>query len=126
MSAAGDGWTEPHNNDSSHGKNHVTNLDTRTIKTERASALSVLIFVLKNLCIDESGTAIVVPDFFHWNLCAVQRTMSSVPAAIRAQPMMDLGENCSWRITDANTMVITTLSLSMGTTLEVSPSWSAL
>ena len=59
---------------------------------------------------------------FHGNLSYVNyKTISKVPAAIRAQPAMDLGVNCSCRISAASIIVITTLSLSMGTTLEASP-----
>mgnify|MGYP000498654006 CR=1 FL=1 len=53
-------------------------------------------------------------------------TISSVPAAIRAQPTMDLGVNCSFRMTAASTMVMTILSLSIGMTLDASPNCSAL
>ena len=53
-------------------------------------------------------------------------TMSSVPSASRPQPRMDLSVNCSCRITAARIIVMTTLSLSIGTTLEASPICSAL
>ena len=49
------------------------------------------------------------------------KTISKVPAAIRTQPTMDLGVNCSCKISAASIIVITMLSLSMGTTLEASP-----
>ena len=59
---------------------------------------------------------------FHGNLSYVNyKTISKVPAAIRAQPAMDLRVNCSCRISAASIIVITTLSLSMGTTLEAPP-----
>ena len=53
-------------------------------------------------------------------------TMSKVPAAINPQPRIDFVVNCSCRITAARIIVITTLSLSTGTTLEASPICSAL
>ena len=55
-----------------------------------------------------------------------QSTIKSVPTAMSAQPAMDLGVNCSCKTTAASTMVITTLSLSIGTTLEASPICNAL
>ena len=54
------------------------------------------------------------------------KTISSVPAPMRTQPTRDLTVNFSWRKTKASTSVMTTLSLSTGTTLEASPIWSAL
>ena len=51
--------------------------------------------------------------------------ISSVPAVIRAAPAMDFHVNFSWRNAKASTSVITTLSLSTGTTLDVSPICSA-
>ncbi len=48
-------------------------------------------------------------------------TITSVPAPMRRHPMTDLGVNFSWRNTAAITRVMTTLSLSMGTTLDTSP-----
>ena len=53
-------------------------------------------------------------------------TMNSVPAPIRMQPIRDFAVNSSCRKTKASTKVITTLSLSMGTTFEVSPTCRAL
>ena len=53
-------------------------------------------------------------------------TMSKVPAAINPQPRIDFVVNCSCRITAARIIVITTLSLSTGTTLEASPICRAL
>ena len=58
------------------------------------------------------------PEFYN--------TISIVPAPIRIQPMIDLAVNFSCRKTNANTKVNTTLSLSMGITLETSPTCSAL
>ncbi len=48
-------------------------------------------------------------------------TMSRVPAPIRMQPSSDLGVNSSCRNTNARSSVITTLSLSIGTTFDASP-----
>ena len=55
-----------------------------------------------------------------------QITINKVPAAIRTQPIIDLGVNFSCRKTNASISVITTLSLSIGTTLDASPSCRAL
>ena len=52
-------------------------------------------------------------------------TITSVPAAMRAAPSRDLTENSSRRNTHARIRVMTTLSLSTGTTLEASPTCSA-
>ena len=41
------------------------------------------------------------------------------------QPIRDLAVNFSWRNTNASTSVITTLSLSTGTTFDASPICSA-
>ena len=55
-----------------------------------------------------------------------QSTITSVPAVISAAPIRDLAVKLSCRKTNASTNVITTLSLSMGTTLETSPTCNAL
>ena len=60
------------------------------------------------------------------HLTGYDSTINSVPAPIRIQPKMDLGVNCSCRMTAARIMVITTLSLSMGITLDASPICRAL
>ena len=52
-------------------------------------------------------------------------TITSVPAAIRMVPIRDLTLNFSCRKIKDSASVITTLSLSMGTTLDTSPSCSA-
>ena len=52
--------------------------------------------------------------------------MSNVPAAISIQPITDLTVNSSCRKINASTRVITTLSLSIGTTFETLPSRIAL
>lgn len=52
-------------------------------------------------------------------------TINRVPAPISRQPMADLGVTCSCRNTAARTSVITTLSLSIGTTLLAAPVCSA-
>ncbi len=49
------------------------------------------------------------------------RTISSVPMPIRTQPITEFTVNFSCRKTKASTRVMTTLSLSIGTTLETSP-----
>ena len=54
------------------------------------------------------------------------KTMINVPAPIKTHPMKDLTVNCSCKNTKASTSVITTLSLSMGTTFEASPICKAL
>ena len=54
------------------------------------------------------------------------RTISRVPAPIRTQPIRDFVLNSSCRKTNANTSVMTTLSLSIGTTFDASPICSAL
>ena len=48
-------------------------------------------------------------------------TIRSVPAPIRAQPIRDFAVNFSCRNTKANTSVMITLSLSIGTTFDASP-----
>ena len=48
------------------------------------------------------------------------------PAVMSIIPTRDFTVNCSCRKTKASTRVMTTLSLSMGTTLETSPICSAL
>ena len=53
-------------------------------------------------------------------------TISSVPAPMSTQPIHDFGVNFSCRNTNASTSVKTTLNLSTGTTLQASPSCSAL
>ena len=55
----------------------------------------------------------------NWKLS--YRTSNNVPAPIKMQPISDLVVNCSCRNTNASTSVMTTLSLSIGTTLEASP-----
>ena len=54
-----------------------------------------------------------MPDFY--------KTMSNVPPAMRMHPRMERGVSCSWSSTAARMMVITTLSLSIGTTFDTSP-----
>ena len=54
------------------------------------------------------------------------KTIRSVPAPIRMHPKIDLTLNCSCKKIKARTSVITTLSLSIGTTLEASPTCNAL
>lgn len=54
------------------------------------------------------------------------RTITSVPAAIKTQPIKDLAVNLSCRNTKAKINVITTLNLSIGTTFDASPSCKAL
>ena len=53
-------------------------------------------------------------------------TISNVPKPIRIHPINDLVVNCSCKKTKAKTKVITTLSLSTGTTLDASPICKAL
>ena len=53
-------------------------------------------------------------------------TISSVPAPMSTHPINDFGVNFSCRNTNASTSVKTTLNLSTGTTLQASPSRSAL
>ena len=48
-------------------------------------------------------------------------TISKVPAVINTAPAMDFHVNFSWRNRNASTSVITTLSLSTGTTLDACP-----
>ena len=55
--------------------------------------------------------------YFAW----LYRTISSVPQAMRTHPRMERRVSCSWSSTAARMMVITTLSLSMGTTFDTSP-----
>lgn len=50
-----------------------------------------------------------------------QITITNVPAVISTAPTNDFAVKLSCRKTNANTNVITTLSLSTGTTLEASP-----
>ena len=52
--------------------------------------------------------------------------MNIVPTVIRAEPTADFHVNLSWRNTNARISVITTLSLSIGTTLLTSPTCIAL
>ena len=59
-------------------------------------------------------------------LCVPHITISSVPAPMSTQPSADLGVTCSWSSSTASTSVMTTLSLSMGTTLLAGPSCKAL
>lgn len=49
------------------------------------------------------------------------KTITKVPAPINTQPISDLVVNSSCKNANANTKVITTLSLSIGTTLDASP-----
>ena len=51
--------------------------------------------------------------------------MQSVPAAIRMPPITPLTVTVSCRTTNARIIVITTLSLSIGTTFDASPICSA-
>ena len=53
-------------------------------------------------------------------------TISSVPAPMSTHPINDFGVNFSCRNTNASTSVKTRLNLSTGTTLQASPSCSAL
>ena len=53
-------------------------------------------------------------------------TISSVPVPMSTHPINDFGVNFSCRNTNASTSVKTTLNLSTGTTLQASPSRSAL
>ena len=48
-------------------------------------------------------------------------TMNKVPAAMSAQPIRFLAVNGSCRMKNASASVMTTLSLSMGTTLDAAP-----
>ena len=48
-------------------------------------------------------------------------TMNKVPAAMSAQPIRLLAVNGSCRMKNASASVMTTLSLSMGTTLDAAP-----
>lgn len=50
------------------------------------------------------------------------KTMTKVPIPIKIVPWMDLALTCSCRNPKAMTMVNTTLSLSIGTALDTSPS----
>ena len=52
-------------------------------------------------------------------------TINSVPAVIRAQPMRLLAVKGSCSTTKASARVMTTLSLSMGTTLDAAPTCKA-
>ena len=52
--------------------------------------------------------------------------MSSVPAAINTEPIIDFGVKSSCRNTAARISVIITLNLSIGTTLDTVPIWIAL
>ena len=54
------------------------------------------------------------------------RTITSVPAVMRTMPTALFQVNGSWNRRKASTSVMTTLSLSMGTTLVTSPNCSAL
>ena len=53
------------------------------------------------------------------------KTISSVPAPMSKQPIRDLGVKRSCRNMNASTSVMTTLSLSIGTTFDASPICSA-
>ena len=53
-------------------------------------------------------------------------TMRSVPTPISTQPMSDFGVKLSCKNTNASTSVMTTLSLSTGTTFDASPIFKAL
>ena len=57
---------------------------------------------------------------------SVHSTMTSVPAPIRIQPIRDFTVNSSCRKIKASINVMTTLSLSTGTTLDASPICKAL
>lgn len=59
-------------------------------------------------------------------VCGCYNTISSVPAPIRAQPIPDFRVIFSFKKTKAKIRVITTLNLSIGTTFDASPTWSAL
>ena len=59
------------------------------------------------------------------SLLAGHSTISSVPAPMRAHPSRAFAPACSWRKRKARARVMTTLSLSTGTTLETSPAWRA-
>ena len=52
-------------------------------------------------------------------------TINSVPAVMRAQPMRFLAVKGSCSTTKASARVMTTLSLSMGTTLDAAPTCKA-
>jgi hypothetical protein len=56
----------------------------------------------------------------------IYSTITSVPAPIRTHPIRDLTVNSSCRKMKAKTSVITTDSLSIGTTFEASPTCRAL
>jgi len=53
------------------------------------------------------------------------KTISSVPAPMSRQPIRDLGVKRSCKNTNASMSVMTTLSLSIGTTFDASPICSA-
>lgn len=54
------------------------------------------------------------------------KTITNVPTPIKTQPISDFTVNCSCRNTKAKTIVMTTLNLSMGATLDTSPICNAL
>ena len=62
------------------------------------------------------------------SLCTVHDyiTIINVPIPIRIHPTNDLIVNSSCKNTNANTKVITTLNLSIGTTFDASPICNAL
>ena len=62
----------------------------------------------------------------YWFMYNAYKTISRVPAPIRMQPSTDLVVTFSCRKTKASTIVMTTESLSIGTTFDTSPSCRAL
>ena len=56
----------------------------------------------------------------------IYKTITNVPAPIRIHPINDFAVNSSCKNINASIKVITTLSLSIGTTLEASPICNAL
>ena len=54
------------------------------------------------------------------------KTINRVPVPMRIQPSREFKLNFSCRKTNANTSMMTTLSLSMGTTFDASPICSTL
>lgn len=84
------------------------------------------IFSLSCYFFHKKAPALILRGLLPSDFFTAQSTINKVPAVISINPTADFAVKGSWKIRKAKMMVRTTLNLSMGTTLEASPIWSAL
>ncbi len=76
---------------------------------------------------ENKKTRLIEKDSYSLSLSLIfYNTIISVPSVIKPPPAIVFGVICSCKIKNAGIMVITILSLSIGTTFETVPSWIAL